>query len=184
MSQSVRRLAVAPVCALLLLMLAPAMSQAATAPFTKKVAVTGTKGFEGTYTIQRFVRSDGKLYSVGTLRGTLHGKSVRRSNVRMPAKLANAAGSSQIPPTTGACQILNLTLNPIDLNLLGLRVRTSRIDLRIEAIPGGGLLGDLLCGITNLLNPGANSPLATVTRLLNALLALIPTGPATAARIT
>src|SRR4051794_16136842 len=155
MSHARRLSMLGALCALMLLGAAPA-SHAATPAFTKKVAVTGTKGFSGTYTINRFERRNGKLYSVGTMRGKMHGKSVRKTNVRMPAKLANAAGSSQITPTPGSCQVLNLTLNPIDLNLLGLRVRTNRIDLRIEAIPGGGLLGDLLCGITNLLNPAAN----------------------------
>ena len=183
MPKSVRLTLLCALCAVGLLTTAPA-SQAQSTPFTKKVAVTGTKGFEGTYTIDRFVRRDGKLLAVGTLRGTLKGKRVRREGVRMPASIAQAASQSQIPPTPNACQILNLTLNPIDLNLLGLRVRTSRIDLRIEAIPGGGLLGDLLCGITNLLNPSADTPLATITRLLNALLALVPTGPASATRVT
>jgi hypothetical protein len=165
---------------------APA-SHAATKPFTKKVAVTGTKGFEGTYTIKRFERRSGKLWTVGTVRGTLHGKSVRKTGVRMPASLSDAASSSQITPTPGSCPVLNLSLAPIDLNLLGLRVRTNRIDLRIEAIPtsvpGGGLLGDLLCAVNNLLSPAANSPLTAVTNLLNALLALIPTNPAAAARL-
>ena len=180
MPRSHRFTLLALLCGVLSLGLAPA-APAATPPLTKKVAVTGTKGFEGTYTISRFVRRNGKLYSVGTLRGKLHGKSVRRSGVRMPAAIGQAASSSQITPTPGACSVLNLSLAPIDLNLLGLRVRTNRIDLRIEAVPtsvpGGGLLGDLLCGITNLLNPGANSPLSAVTQLLNALLALVPTSP-------
>lgn len=59
-----------------------------------------------------------------------------------------------------ACPILNLELGPIHLNLLGLNVDTSAICLDITAIPGGGLLGDLLCGIANLLNGG--NPLATI----------------------
>lgn len=58
------------------------------------------------------------------------------------------------------CPILNLELGPIHLNLLGLHVDTSRICLDITAIPGGGLLGDLLCAIANLLNGG--TPLATI----------------------
>ena len=54
---------------------------------------------------------------------------------------------------------------------------STRSNLPITAIPGGGLLGDLLCGITNLLNPPAlaGSQLAAV---LNSLLALVPTAPA------
>jgi hypothetical protein len=73
--------------------------------------------------------------------------------------------------------VLNLTLGPINLNLLGLSVRTNQIDLRIEAVPGAGnLLGNLLCAITNLLNPAQN-PLQQIAAALNAILALLtPTG--------
>jgi len=49
--------------------------------------------------------------------------------------------------TGGVCSVLNLELAPISLSLLGLHVDTSPICLNITAIPGGGLLGDLLCGI-------------------------------------
>jgi hypothetical protein len=54
------------------------------------------------------------------------------------------------------------------------------VNLRITAIPGGGLLGDLLCGLSNLLNPPAlaGTQLAAV---LNSLLALVPTTPGSAA---
>jgi hypothetical protein len=55
------------------------------------------------------------------------------------------------------------------------------VDLRVEAIPsplpGSGLLGDLLCAVSNLLNPTAQTPLNAVTQLLNALLALVPQRP-------
>lgn len=54
-----------------------------------------------------------------------------------------------------ACPILNLSLGPINLDLLGLNVDTSPICLDITAVPGSGaLLGNLLCGIANLLNSG------------------------------
>ena len=68
---------------------------------------------------------------------------------------------------------------PLDLNLLGLRVQLNRVNLRITAIPGGGLLGDLLCGLTNLLNPTGllGNDLSAV---LNAILALVPTTPSAA----
>jgi len=54
----------------------------------------------------------------------------------------------------GMCPILDLMLGPIDLNLLGLHVVTSEICLKITAVEGGGLLGDLLCDISGLLQPG------------------------------
>jgi hypothetical protein len=49
------------------------------------------------------------------------------------------------------CQVLELILGPLDLRLLGLRVRLSRVHLTITGIPstqpGGGLLGDILCAL-------------------------------------
>ena len=66
----------------------------------------------------------------------------------------------------GECPILDLQLGPIDLNLLGLTVTTSPICLRVTAIEGGGLLGDLLCAIARLLERGM--PLADVLKIVQA----------------
>lgn len=57
-------------------------------------------------------------------------------------------------PEGATCPILHLALGPINLSLLGLNVDTSPICLEITATSGGGLLGDLLCNIANLLNGG------------------------------
>jgi hypothetical protein len=83
--------------------------------------------------------------------------------------------------TGAACPILDLSLGPIDLNLLGLRVLTSPICLEVTAFEGGGLLGDLLCSVANLLAGG--TPLSAVltqlqqqgdlTRFLNGLTSLL-----------
>ena len=166
-------------CALMLGGAGSALAQTGEATdLTKRIAVTGTgkggKPFTGTYTIDRFVARGSEVFSVGTLRGKLKNRRVKRENVRMPVSgfgLAAPAQSSQL-----VCRILTLTLGPLDLNLLGLRVQLNRINLRITAIPGGGLLGDLLCGIANLLNPPAilGNDLAAV---LNSLLALVPARP-------
>jgi hypothetical protein len=180
-----RLAAIAAALSCALVMGATSTANAATTPeLSKQVPMTGTatngKKLKGTFTIDRFARRAGKLYAVGTLKGKLNHQTVSR-HLRVPAKLTNAnasgAQSAQIPPTPGACQILNLTIQPIDLNLLGLRVRTSRIDLLIEGVPGpGNLLGNLLCGITGILNPTtlANTPLGQLVQILNALLALSP----------
>jgi len=174
---------------------ASAQGEPAATPLTKTVALTGTKHFKGTYTIDRFTTRNGKLVAVGNLRGTMRKKGktkrVAKNAVIMPASVAGAgpaslAKASQLPPIPGACQVLNLSLAPINLNLLGLSVRTNQIDVRIDAIPGGGLLGDLLCSVTNLLNPtGAlgqlTGALNNLAAALNALLALVPTSPGTAA---
>ena len=142
-------------CALMLLAAGPAAAQSAPPKFTQKVKVTGSKGFKGTYTIERFVRSGNRAVAVGTLKGKLRGHSVRKENVRIPVSLVNTqtGQTKQVPPTAGACQILNLVLNPIDLNLLGLRVQLNQVVLDVTAIPGpGNLLGNLLCAIAGLLD--------------------------------
>jgi hypothetical protein len=78
----------------------------------------------------------------------------------VPVPLALSVPQDQQALQQGACPILNLSLGPIDLNLLGLGVGTSPICLRVTAIEGGGLLGDLLCSIAGLLSQG--QPLADV----------------------
>ena len=64
-------------------------------------------------------------------------------------------------PSGATCPILNLSLGPINLDLLGLNVDTSPICLDVTAVPGSGaLLGNLLCGIANLLNGGLSQSAA------------------------
>jgi hypothetical protein len=71
--------------------------------------------------------------------------------------------------SSGACQILDLTIGPINLDLLGLVVTTNAIHLNITAQSGpGNLLGNLLCAVANLLN--GNGPTGLLARLLNQLL--------------
>jgi hypothetical protein len=73
---------------------------------------------------------------------------------------AAAGGASVIP--NGSTQILDLSLGPVDLNLLGLRVHLDNcangpVTVDISAQPGAGnLLGNLIGGLANLLNSGAN----------------------------
>jgi hypothetical protein len=53
-------------------------------------------------------------------------------------------------------------------------VRTNRIQVRIDAVPGpGNLLGNLLCAITGLLDPQATAA-NQLAPALNAILALVP----------
>jgi hypothetical protein len=59
----------------------------------------------------------------------------------------------------GSCQILALTLRPLDLNLLGLTIHPNQVVLNITTVSGAGnLLGNLLCAVANLLNAGGPGP--------------------------
>ena len=91
----------------------------------------------------------------------------------MPARPSKAASSAQLRPIPNPCEILNLVLGPINLDLLGLVVRTNRINIRIDAVPGpGNLLGNLLCAITGILDPQAASTREEAAAL-NSILALV-----------
>jgi len=80
-----------------------------------------------------------------------HRSGLSTKGVRMGVPLYQTSSGSI---TTGAtaspqaiCSILDLTLGPLDLNLLGLIVHLDQVHLTITADSEGGILGQLLCGI-------------------------------------
>ena len=128
--------------------------------------VGGISKFVGTFNLDSFIaNSNGGLDAVGTLTGTL---TNLLTGVTQPVSQL-----LQLPVTgaRGTCQILHLELGPLDLNLLGLRVQLNKVVLNITAQRGGGLLGDLLCAVANLLNGG--SPLSGLSTLLNQILGVL-----------
>jgi hypothetical protein len=61
-------------------------------------------------------------------------------------------GTSTLSTTPGLapmviCTVLDLTVGPLDLNLLGLLVHLDRVHLLITADSNGGILGSLLCSL-------------------------------------
>ena len=140
-----------------------AVSVPITGTFTDAVGGTGT--FVGNLALTRFAVQNGALVAIGTLTGTL------------TDSLGNVLGSiSQtvtfpISNISATCQVLHLELGPMDLNLLGLMVHLNRVVLDITAQQGGGLLGDLLCSLADLL--GGPAPLSAVARLLNNILRIL-----------
>ena len=178
---SLRKLGVvlAVVCASLLVMpvVASAQTSSSTTPAgvavqtLKRVPIVSTikhgKQFKGHFNVSQFITRNGKTFAVGTLTGHIGNRHVTRSNVAIPASVMQA-------PVTGAkaCPILHLVLGPLNLNLLGLHVHLNTVVLDITAVSGpGNLLGNLLCGVANLLNgTGATSLLPSqITGLLNIL---------------
>jgi hypothetical protein len=119
-----------------------------------RIAATGSTQQIGMlnvrFTIQKFVRRGSHLYAVGTT----------------TAKFAPVAGRSDLPTAASSkrftarvrsikaihsaqriCPVLELTLGPTHLNLLGLIVDLSTVHLVITADSQGGLLGQLFCSI-------------------------------------
>ena len=153
---------------------APSSASTVTNTFTN-VPVSGHfKGggtFQGTLTVTQFVAQSGKVAAQGILNGTLTNKAgtvigtVTNQAVTLPVQLVDPS-----------CSILNLVIGPIDLNLLGLMVHVSQITVTITANPAGGLLGQLLCDIANLLNSGSplSQILSQIIADLNQILSMLP----------
>lgn len=142
----------------------PTASAPSSLNLTGTIASGGT--FAGTLTNLHFVNQNGVVALAGQLTGTLTDAlgnvlgSV--SNVPIALPVGGAAAS-------GGCTILDLTLGPLHLDLLGLVVDLNQVHLTITGQTGNGqLLGNLLCGLANALN-GNGGGLANI---LNKLLGI------------
>lgn len=166
-------------CAMTMTAATGAMAQtkgkANTGSHTANAYVQWTDGqgntFSGVLNISSFSPSpDGKsLIAQGMLNGT----------VTTAANQTQAVSQSVSLPVTSidpSCGILDLVLGPLNLSVLGLNISLNQVVLVITATPGAGnLLGNLLCDVANLLNPGGSlSGLITqLTTLLNQILAAL-----------
>jgi len=128
--------------------------------------------FTGNMTITRFVATDaGGIAAVGTLTGLVTNTATGVvtsvfQTVSVPAQVQTVSGAQA---AQAACDILNLVLGPLHLDLLGLVIDLNQVVLNITAQPGAGnLLGNLLCSVTGLLDsPGG------LARVLNQILGVL-----------
>ncbi len=121
----------------------------------------------GVVTITSFTNQNNQLVAQGVLNGTL------TSATGTVTQVSNQAITLPVAGVDPSCQILNLTLGPLDLNLLGLVIHLNQVVLNVTAVPGNGnLLGNLLCDVANLLNGGGglSGLLNQLTSLLNQIL--------------
>ena len=122
--------------------------------------------------LTNFTNSAGELAGNGLL-----SLSVAGNEATAPVTLENMFKHTD----QGVCNILNLSLGPVDLNLLGLVVGLDdcadgpvTVDVTAEEGPGN-LLGNLLCGITGILDGGLagnqlNQLIGRLNKLLDGLL--------------
>src|SRR5262249_30093497 len=125
--------------------------------------------------------TNGQLVAAGTVAATIKKKTTTVPFSGVPGTVA--LDPAQVGPA--ARPLLGFSLGPLNLHPFGLVGQTSPICIKITAFDGGGLLGDLLCSIANLLNTGLpldqilaglstsqlNSLLTGLTDLLNNALA-------------
>lgn len=137
-----------------------AVTDPVTGSFTDANGGTGT--FNGQFTVTRFVNENGAPAAVGTLTGTL------TDSTGTTLGQVDQQATAPVQIAQASCQILDLVLGPLDLDLLGLVVHLDTVHLSITAEQGpGNLLGNLLCAITGLLDPSqVNSLLVVLNQIL------------------
>jgi hypothetical protein len=125
----------------------------------------GNGQFAGDFTATSASIVDGVL----TVTGTLTGTATNLATGATTAVSQTISGAVTAAGTAARCDILFLDLGPLNLDVLGLVIDLSAVQLDIFAVPGAGnLLGNLLCAIVGLLD--GPSPLGNA---LNALLGII-----------
>ncbi len=113
------------------------------------------------YKINRFVRHGRRLIARGTAIATYTSPTGERTVVRQAFKSRVAIRASHFSAQK-ICPVLDLTLGPLDLDLLGLLVHLDQVHLTITADSQGGLLGRLLCSLADRSPSSASA--ATLTR--------------------
>ena len=166
---------------------APSASAKTGGSYTIPYSDTTTAGAPatGAITITGFKRVNGAITAVGTFTGTVAGvNGGNQFTTEFTAPVTEVNGKSFSGGTSGlaaaaagSCQVLDLTLGPLHLDLLGLVVDLNQVHLTITAQQGSGnLLGNLLCQVAGLLDNntgtgGLTGLLQSVTSLLNQILA-------------
>jgi hypothetical protein len=140
--------------------------------------------FRGTLSVQEFQQQGSSIVAVVKVSGKVKKEGKKGSKrvsktatvpVSLPGLSAAGVGAQAGVQAQATCQLLNLVLGPIDLNLLGLKLHVDRIVINLTAESGpGNLLGNLLCSIANLLNGGnLLGQLGQIVSLLNQILAAL-----------
>lgn len=150
------------------------------APTQQLTATYNGKSYVGAFTVTSFKKVDGAIRAFGTFNGV---NPLDATDTVTSAGYADVviggATNSAAAAATGSCQVLDLTLGPLHLDLLGLVVDLNAIHLNITAQQGpGNLLGNLLCAVAGLLDNtgtggtgGLSGLLTSITNLLNQILA-------------
>jgi hypothetical protein len=113
--------------------------------------------FDGVLDVEEFVVENGELIANGVLNGDVLNRAGRVittiEDLAVSLPVTDLSGEES---PDGVCQILSLSLGPLDLDVLGLIVHLDEVNLDISADPAGGLLGELLCGLADLLSDVLN----------------------------
>ena len=129
----------------------PGASQQAVPQTTGTTTTTQVGAVKVRLQIKKFVRRAGRLYAVGTAISRFNPSAAKAADLPSATTAQGVHGSrcqdQRILLGQRICPVLDLTLAPLDLELLGLIVDLDRVHLTITANSNGGVLGCLLCGL-------------------------------------
>lgn len=134
---------------------------------------------EATFTPLKFLKKNGRVFVRGVVDGTVtEGADSSDFTVLRTMKVKRINGEpARARSLRATCEILDLVIRPIDLNLLGLVIHLDRVHLNISAESGpGNLLGNLLCAVAGLLDGGLQGLLGRLVNLLNRILGQLGLG--------
>jgi hypothetical protein len=94
-----------------------------------------------TVNIKRFFATSAGTGASGTATATLTPIGQHPITISKPVRLSVAR--------SGSCSILSLTLEKLELNLLGLNVNLDKVVLNVTGQRRGGVLGSLFCSLAN-----------------------------------
>ena len=169
------------------LVLSPAVPASAQNRNTNRLVVpvtgvaAGVGNVAGDFAISRFALQNNQLVAIGALTATVTdatGQVVRTFTTQVAMPVSKGAASSAASAgaisaaAIGSCDILNLVLGPLHLDLLGLVIDLNQVVLDITGTTGSGdLLGNLLCTITGLFDAGSIG--TQLVNLLNQLIGVL-----------
>ncbi|HEX6491754.1 MAG TPA: hypothetical protein VF002_10350 [Gaiellaceae bacterium] len=110
------------------------------------------------FAIQRFIKTRHSLTAIGTVTATFTPDGGGQPTVvTKPFRAVVVTGPRLFSATSSLriCQVLNLQLDKLSLDLLGLHVDLDKVVLNITADSNGGVLGRLFCALA-----GGRVPLA------------------------
>lgn len=126
-------------CAMAALVAAPASASSplASSPVAASSSVAGR--LHVNLEVKRFVQRKQRTEAVGVITATLRGVGAAPASVRQRVRLQVSQARN--------CQILLLTLQRLDLALLGVTVHLDPVRLSITGRRSGGVLGSLFCSL-------------------------------------
>lgn len=123
--------------------------------FTAATAVsatrkTGQSSVQVGFKIGKFVKRGRSLVALGTVTTKVTTPDGQTQTATKPynAKVTSS-GIRGLAASARTCAVLNLTLNELDLTLLGLNVHLGKVVLSITANSREGLLGSLFCSLAH-----------------------------------